>query len=120
MRKILAFAVIVEIGTGVLLLLDPALVLALLVGADLAGEGAVPARGFGIALVALGLACWPSGQAAGSGGPAVRGMLVYNAAIALYLTYLGSLAHLRGLLLWPGVALHAAVALLMVVAWRNQ
>ena len=35
------------------------------------------------------------------------------------LAYLGVVGHLGGLLLWPGVALHAAVALLLVWTWRS-
>jgi hypothetical protein len=37
--------------------------------------------------------------------------------IALYLAYLGTLGHLGGSLLWPGVALHAVVALLLAREW---
>jgi hypothetical protein len=47
-------------------------------------------------------------------------MLTYNALIALYLAYLGTLGHLRGFLLWPAVALHAVVAALLVWTWRKE
>ena len=75
---------------------------------------------FGIALLALGLACWPSRQDAESGSPALRAMLIYNVLIALYLAHLGRVGHLGGLLLWPGVALHAVVALSLVWTWRDD
>jgi len=116
-RKILAFTVIVEGGTGLFLLLDPALVVALLVGAELSGVGAVVARCLGITLVALALACWPG---AGTIAPAVRGMLIYNAATAVYLAYLGMAGHLGGPLLWPAAALHAVVAALLAATWRRD
>ena len=45
-------------------------------------------------------------------------MLVYNVLIAVYLGYLGTAGHLKGVLLWPGVALHALVALLLI--WRGR
>jgi hypothetical protein len=45
---------------------------------------------------------------------AFRAMLAYNALIALYLGYLGFVANVGGVLLWPAVALHAAVALLLI------
>jgi hypothetical protein len=112
--------VIVEIGTGLVLLLDPALVVALLVGGDLSGASAVAARCFGIALVALGLACWPGRPSAGRAAAAVCGMLLYNAAIALYLAYVGTADHLGGALLWPAVAIHAVVAALLAIAWRRE
>src|SRR4249920_1588115 len=98
-------------------MIDPVLVAALLLGADISGTGTLLGRCFGIALLALGLACWPGRQRAEAGSPAVRAMLTYNALIALYLTYLGTVGHMRGLLLWPGVVLHAVVALLLVWAW---
>jgi len=117
-RKTIAFAAIVEVGTGLALMIVPASVAPLLLGADLSGVGAVLSRCFGIALVALGLACWPRPQRAEDDSPAFRAMLTYNVLIALYLGYLGTLGHLRGFLLWPAVALHAVVALLLMWTWR--
>jgi hypothetical protein len=74
----------------------------------------------GIAIFALGLACWPSAQHAEGGSPAFRGMLVYNVLIALFLVYLFKVGHLGGVLLWPAVALHAVVALLLIWMWRSE
>ena len=119
LQKLLSFASIVEIGTGLALLIDPAIVVTLLLGADVAGVGVPLGRCFGIALVALGLACWPSGPNARSDSPAFRAMLVYNVLIALFLVYLFLVGHFRGVLLWPGVALHAVVALMLVWSWRT-
>jgi Ca2+/Na+ antiporter len=118
--KILAFAAIVEAGTGLVLIIDPAIVVALLLGAEVSGVGALLGRCFGVALLAVGLACWPGRQRAESGSPAFRAMLIYNALIALYLAYVGTVGHLGGVLLWPGVALHAVVALLLVWTWRDE
>lgn len=119
-RKILAFAAIVEVGTGLALMVDSAIVAALLLGVDLTDVGAILGRCFGITLVALGLACWPRPKRTEDDSPAFRAMLTYNASIALYLGYLGTLGHLRGLLLWPAVALHAVVAVLLVWTWRKE
>jgi len=119
-RRILAFTVIVEIGTGLGLLLLPALVGALLVGGDLVGAGVVVARCLGMTLVALGLACWRGRQSAGNVAAAVRGMLLYNAGIALYLAYVGTVGHLGGPLLWPAVLIHAVVAALLATTWRKR
>ena len=109
-RNVLAFSSIVEMGTGVALVFGPALVAELLLGEALSAQGIAVARVAGIALLALGLACWP----AADGSAAFRGMLVYNALVALYLAYLGAVKHMGGLLLWPAVAGHAVVALLLV------
>ena len=116
--KILAFAAVMEVGTGLVLIVDPAIVVALLLGVDVSRVGILLGRCFGVALLALGVACWPSGQRAENGSPAFRAMLIYNFLIALYLAYLGTVGHLGGLLLWPGVALHAVVALLLV--WTSR
>ncbi len=105
-RKILAFSGAVEVGTGLLLMMDPAIVVRLLLGVDVPGAGTVLARAFGIALIGLGMA------------PAFRAMLAYNGLIALYLAYLGTAGPFRGLLLWPAVVLHAAVALALL--WTRK
>jgi hypothetical protein len=120
LAKILAFAAAVEVGTGVVLLIDPAVVVRLLLGAGDSAEATLLGRFFGIALLALGLACWPTRQRAPGGSSAFRAMLTYNALIALYLAYLGTFGHLWGLLLWPAVALHAVVALLLVWTRRDE
>jgi len=120
LAKILAFAAALEVGTGLVLLIDPAVVVRLLLGAGDAGEATLLGRFFGIALAALGLACWPSRERAPSDSSAFRAMLMYNALIALYLAYLGTFGRLWGLLLWPGVVLHAVVALLLVWKWRDE
>ena len=120
LRKILAFAAAVEVGTGLVLIVDPGIVVVLLLGAEVSRAGTLLGRFFGIALLALGLACWPGRQRAESGSPAFRALLTYNVLIALYLAYLGTVRHLGGLLLWPGVALHAVVALLLVWTWRDE
>jgi len=60
LRNLLVFTSLVEIGTGLALIVDPAIVVALLLGADLAGIGPAVGRCFGIALLALAVACWPA------------------------------------------------------------
>ena len=77
------------------------------------------ARCFGVALVALGLACWPQGGRAGIGRAGVRALLAYNALIALILGYAGAVGQLVGPLLWPAVALHGVVALVLIWTGRE-
>jgi hypothetical protein len=120
LTKIIGFASIVEIATGVALLINPRFVVALLIGPNMP-IGEIPmGRLPGIAILALGLACWPSRRDAASGSPAFRGMLVYNVLIALFLVYLFKVGHLGGVLLWPAVVLHAVVALLLIWMWRSD
>lgn len=119
-RRILAFSAAVEIGTGLTLMFDPALVVSVLLGMDASGAARPLGRCFGIALLALGSACWPSGQSVRSRSPAVRAMGTYNLLIALYLSGLGTVGRLGGPLLWPAVALHAGVALFLAWTWWNE
>lgn len=111
-RKVVAFSAVVESATGVAFIAIPGLAGQLLLGAQLPPRAIVVARCFGVALLALSLAVWP-GNDAGSGRSAIRALLVYNALIALYLTWLGWRWHMGGTLLWPAAALHFAVALLL-------
>jgi hypothetical protein len=118
MRRLLAFSAFVEAGTGIALLIAPAVVLPLLIGST-AAEGWLPlGRCFGIALLALAMACWPRREPAG-GSPAFRGLLSYNGLIALYLAVLGAGGQWKGPLLWPAVALHAVITLTLILLRRR-
>jgi Ca2+/Na+ antiporter len=119
-RKVLAFSSAAEIATGVAAMVAPAMLVELLLGTALTGIGTALARCFGIALIALGVACWPGGQQTANLGPGVRAMLIYNTLIALYLAYLFVVRHHDGVLLWPAVALHAAVALVLALALKGE
>jgi hypothetical protein len=116
LANVLSFSAIAELATGFALAAMPALVVTLLL-APVTSEAIVPvARVAGIALIALGLACWPSRDRAGDA--AFRSLLTYNLLVAAYLAYLGATEHLGGLLLWPVVGLHAVVAGLLLY-FRN-
>lgn len=119
LRKILRIAVITEAGTGLALLLGPSLVSTWLLGIVGTDVTNLFARFFGFALLALSAACWPGMPGSESNSPAFRGMLFYNAVAALYIAYLGLFVS-SGLLLWPAVALHAAVTILLVRSWRDE
>ncbi len=97
-----------EAATGVALLMVPSLVGRLLLGEELTGVAIPVARVTGIALIALGVACWP--------GTPLVGMLTYSAAVTLYLAYVGFVGGLTGTLLWPAVLLHAILTALLIRA----
>jgi hypothetical protein len=109
MRKLLIFAAVAEVGTGLALLIAPSLVGQLLFGEELTGIAVPVARVTGIALIGLGVACWP--------GPPLVGMLGYSALVTLYLAYLGFAGGLTGVFLWPAVALHVVLSILLGRAW---
>ena len=105
MKNMLTLAAIGEIATGLALLIVPLLVGRLLLGAELTGITIPVARVLGIALIGLGVACWPSTPQ--------TGMLTYSAGVALYLAYLGLAGGFGGILLWPTVVLHAVLTALL-------
>ena len=109
MKKALGAAALGAAATGLALVAAPSLVGQLLLGEHLSGVAVPVGRVAGIALVALGVACWP--------GPPLLGMLTYSAAVALYLAWLGVAGGFTGVLMWPGVALHAVLSFLLVRAW---
>jgi hypothetical protein len=112
MKKVLIFAAVAEVATGLALLVAPSIVGLLLLGQDFSGLALAVARVTGIALVALGVSCWP--------GPPLVGMLIYSAAVTLYLAYLGLAVGLTGFLLWPAIVLHLLLSILLGRAWLKE
>jgi len=104
-KRWLTPAAVAEVATGLALLMVPSLTGQLLLGSALTGSAIVVARVTGIALIALGVACWP--------GPPLIGMLTYSAAVTLYLAWVGSTGGMGGLLLWPAVGLHLLLTALL-------
>jgi hypothetical protein len=121
MRKVLALAAMGEAATGFVLLVYPPIVARLLFRAGISGVGVVMSRIAGIALISLGLACWPGSAAPNSVARALWGMLCYSLLATLYLAYLGIRGAWVGVLLWPAVAVHGVLTFLLGRAWlRNQ
>ncbi len=112
MKHAIQLAAVGEIATGCALLVVPSLVGRLLLGEELAGVAVPLARVLGIALIALGVACWP-------GTPRI-GMLTYSAAVTLYLAIVGLGGGTTGVLLWPAVALHAVLTLALAYPCRAK
>jgi hypothetical protein len=100
--------------TGLLLLVLPSVLIALLLGVDHdSPEATVCARVAGAALLAIGVACWvgrSDKQSAAQHGLLI-GVLLYDVAAAAVLTYAGLGLHMVGLALWPAVVVHAALAI---------
>ena len=109
MKNLLTAVAVAETATGVALLVVPSVVVSLLLGAEPTGVSIPVARWTGIALLALGVGCWP--------GPAGFGMLTYDTLVTAYLLYLGVRGEWVGPLLWPAVAIHALLTLLLARLW---
>ena len=108
-------AAVSEAATGLVLLLYPSIVVSLLFGSEITGAGIVMSRLAGISLIALGIACWPGNMAY----RALYGMVTFSTLAMLYLAYVG-LIGVVGILLWPAVAVHGGLSILLVRARRKE
>jgi hypothetical protein len=121
-RTLLIVTALVETPIGLMLLVSPALVVALLLGVPLDAPAAlVVARTAGAALLSLGCACWLARDEAPS--RARRGLVVatllYNCAAAAVLADAAVGVRLAGVLMWPAVALHAVLAVWCIACLRS-
>ena len=116
MMKVLALAAVAEAGTGVILLAYPPIVVRLLFGAEISGAGVLMSRLAGICLIGLGVSCWPGNSAF----QPLDGMLTYSTLAMLYLIVIGVRGEGVGLLLWPGVVVHAVLIVLLGGAWLKH
>jgi hypothetical protein len=76
--------------------------------------GQVLGRIAGFALLSLGWACWPKQEAASGTTAAPLALLIYNLLVTNYLAVLGIGGELVGMLLWPAVAIHAVLSIILV------
>jgi drug/metabolite transporter (DMT)-like permease len=114
MKRLLILAAVGEGLTGLILFVYPAIVTRLLFDSEIAAAGVSMSRIAGIALIALGVACWPDRTTL----RAFFGMSTYSLLAMLYLVYAG-FNRGAGILLWPAVAVHAGLSVLLVWAWRK-
>jgi len=112
-NRLLAIAAVAEVVTGVALIVVPSLVVKLLFGAFIADIAVITSQFAGLALLALGVACWPCRSASS----ALHGMLTYGSIATLGLLYLVLSGKWNGPLLWPAVVVHAVLTLLLARAW---
>ena len=110
MKQSLTLAAVIEVATGMGLLIVPSLVGRLLFGEEFTGIVTPVARVLGIALLALGVCCLP-------GSTALCGMLTYSGLATLYLLYLAIRGEWVGPLLWPVIALHGILTVLLARTW---
>ena len=123
MKRLLKLTGIIETATGLGLVAVPSVVVRLLLGSPLGTSAAVMlARVAGAALLALGVACWlarDDTQSRAARGLVVA-MLMYNLVATAVLAFAGIGLGLHGVVLWPAVVLHAAMAVWCVVCLRRS
>ncbi|MTH79695.1 hypothetical protein [Paracoccus aestuariivivens] len=98
----LVISAIAEIATGLALVVRPSPLAELLLGVEIFGVAVGFARIAGIALVGLGIACWPGSPRAG--------MIIYGFAVAVYLAYLAISGVATGVAIWPVIVAHLTIS----------
>ena len=117
MTRLLKLTAIIEAATGLALVAVPAIVVRLLLGAEISGASIPLGRVAGAALLALGAACWlarDDTQSRATRGLVVA-MLMYNLVTTAVLAFAGIGLGLHGVVLWPAVVLHAAMGVWCIV-----
>jgi len=121
MKRFHTLTAIIEAATGLALIAVPAIVVRLLLGAEISGASIPLGRVAGAALLALGVACWlarDDTQSRAARGLVVA-MLMYNIPATAILAFAGIGLGLHGVALWPAVVLHAAMAVWCVACLRR-
>ena len=114
---------LVEVGAGLTLVVAPSVLTTLLVGTQLDTPTAlIVGRVAGIALLSLVIACWVARTDALN--PVARGlvagMLLYNAGIVALLVHADTSLGLTGVLQWPAILIHGALAVWCVICFLNK
>ncbi len=112
-KSLLSVTGAIEASTGLVLLVAPSVLVELLLGAALGTPaGETVSRVAGVALLALGVACWLAREDAA--GRAAKGlvaaMLLYNAAVVAILVLAWMGLGLFGIAFWPVVLGHTGLA----------
>ena len=117
MSRFLAMTAAIEAGAGLALLAAPGVVVRWLLGADISGPAIPLGRVAGVALLALGAACWLARGNEASG--LIRAMTLYNCGVAVVLGTAGVGSGTTAILLWLAVALHVTMGVwsIMIHHW---
>jgi hypothetical protein len=112
-KPLLSVTGALEAATGLALLVAPSALVELLLGAAPGTPaGVTVSRVAGVALLALGVACWLAREDAA--GRAAKGlvaaMLLYNVAVVAILVLAWTSLGLFGIAFWPVVLAHAGLA----------
>lgn len=112
MKALFATTAVLEFGTGLVLVAVPSALATLLLGAQLdTPVGLTVARVGGVALLAIGTACWLArldGESRVARGLAVA-IMIYNVGAVAIFVHAGLALQLSGIGLWPAAVAHAAM-----------
>jgi hypothetical protein len=122
MKLLLTLTALIEAPTGLALIAVPSIVVRLLLGAEISGAAIPLGRVAGLALLALGVACWLASydsQSCAARG-VVSAMVLYNLGAVVILGVAGIRSQSVGIALWPAVILHAAMTACCVACLRRR
>lgn len=120
MKDLVRVIAAAEGATGVAALAAPSLVSRFLLGGELSGTGVAMGRFAGIALMGLAAAGWPEPGAGPVSRPGVRGLLFYSSLVSVALAAGGITGAASGPLLWPAVAVHVVLSVLLASILRKS
>jgi hypothetical protein len=122
MKRLLTLTAIIEAATGLALMVVPSVVVQLLLGAEISGASIPLGRVAGVALLALGVACWLAhcDQQSRAARGLVSAMVLYNLGAVVILGAAGIRSQPVGIALWPAVILHAVMAVWCVACLRRS
>jgi hypothetical protein len=113
MKTLLTLTAVIEAGAGLALLGFPSETASLLLGTSLDRPSALSlVRVGGAAVLGLAIACWLARRDANNhtSRGLVVAMLFYNIAVGGVLAFARLADGMHGMLLWPAIALHAAMS----------
>ena len=121
-KLLLLTTAVVELGTGLALLIAPSWVVELLLGEGLSSpQSLVLGRITGVALVSISVACSLASFRGLSGGRGLTGsMLFYNLAVPGLLARAAFADGLRGIAIWPACALHIVLAIWCAICLQRD
>ena len=123
MKKLLITTAVLESATGLGLLASPALLATLLLGGGLDTPAAVTvARVAGVALLAIGLACWLARNegASRAARALVAALLLYNLGAGALFAQAGLALQPAGVGVWGVVVIHTFLAVWCIVCLKHR
>jgi hypothetical protein len=117
-RSIVMAAACLEIVAGLSFIAVPDVACRLLFAVTPEAFTDLVARGAGIPLLGLGIACLPLKP--GSHRGALLGLLAFNVGAGILFAYVAVTTSFRGVLLWPFIILHAAIAVALMPQFLNK
>jgi len=120
-RQLLTIAAAGESLTGLAFILAPEATTRFILGAKPNVAGVMLGRVVGVALMAIGIACWgarnDTGSATRSG--TLKAITFYSAGVGLLLVLFAAIAKTGSIVLWSAGVLHLALAAAFAISFRG-